>query len=355
MSWMIYGAYGFTGALAVEVAIARGHRPTLVGRDEARVRALAERHELPWRAIDLDESEKLREAVRDVDAVLHCAGPFSATFRPMADACLEERAHYLDITGEIGVLEAAARRHETAMAQGVVVMPAVGFDVVPTDCTAKRLAEALPGATHLDLAFSGVTKMTSGTARSTVEGMKHAGAERVDGTIIPCPPASRTRMVPFHDKERHCVIVPWGDVSTAYHTTGIPNIRTWTSLAPSAVKWVRLGGPLRPLLSTAPVQWALKRAVNRWVKGPPPELQESGSCQIWGQARLGDQTVTARLSGPEAYRLTAQTAVRCVERVLAGEAEPGFRTPAGAFGAGLIEEIEGVVVHPIERSGSSVQ
>ncbi|MBD89661.1 MAG: saccharopine dehydrogenase [Deltaproteobacteria bacterium] len=352
---MIYGAYGFTGRLVVEVALARGHKPHLCGRDETRVRALAEAHGLPWSAVDLGEGAELRAALSDHEAVLHCAGPFSATFRPMADACLETGTHYLDITGEIGVLEAAARRHETAQAQGVVVMPAVGFDVVPTDCTAKRLSDALPGATHIDIAFCGVTKMTSGTARSTVEGMKHQGAERVDGRIVPCPPASMTRMVPFQDKERHCVIVPWGDVSTAFHTTGIPNVRTWTALPRSNVKWIRLGGPLRPLLGSAPVQWALKRAVDRWVKGPPPELRESGYSQIWGQARRGDETVTATLSGPEAYALTAEAAVRCVERVLAGEAEPGFRTPAGAFGAELIEDIEGVVAHPLERTGSSVQ
>jgi short subunit dehydrogenase-like uncharacterized protein len=355
LSWMIYGAYGFTGRLVVEVAVARGHKPTLCGRDETRLRALAESYGLPWKAISLDDPKGLRESLEDCDAVLHCAGPFSATFRPMVEACLDKSVHYLDITGEIGVLEAAARQHETAVAKGVVVMPAVGFDVVPTDCTARRLAEALPGATHLDIAFAGVTKMTSGTARSTVEGMKHEGAERVDGKIVSCPPASKTRSISFHDKERHCVIVPWGDVSTAFHTTQIPNIRTWTALPPSAVKWVRLGGPLRPILGSAPVQWLLKYLVDRWVKGPPAALREKGYCQIWGEARLGDETVTATMSGPEAYALTAETAVRCVERILAGDAEPGFRTPAGAFGASLIEDVQGVVIHPIERTGSSVQ
>lgn len=352
---MIYGAYGFTGRLAVEVAIARGHHPILCGRDEARLRPLAESFGLPWKAISLDDPDGLREGLEGSSAVLHCAGPFSATFRPMVDACLDKGVHYLDITGEIGVLEAAARRHETAVTQGIVVMPAVGFDVVPTDCTARRLAEALPGATHLELAFAGVTKMTSGTARSTIEGMKTQGAERVDGRIVSCPPASKTRMITFHDKERHCVIVPWGDVSTAFRTTQIPNIRTWTALPQSNVKWVRLGGPLRPILGSRPVQWILKRMVDRWVKGPPPELREKGYCQVWGEARLGDETVTARLTGPEAYALTAETGVRCVERVLAGDTEPGYRTPAGAFGASLIEDVEGVVIHPIERRGSSVQ
>ena len=276
------------------------------------------------------------------------SSPFSTTSRPMIDACLERGAHYLDITGEIGVLESAARRTDDASAAGVVIMPAVGFDVVPTDCTARRVAEALPGATHLEIAFAGVTSMSAGTARSTIEGMKHRGAERIDGAIVSCPPASETRMVPFADKDRHCVIVPWGDVSTAFYTTGIPNIRTWTGLAPSAVKWVRLGGPLRPLLSASPVQWMMKAMANHFVDGPSAGLREAGYCQIWAQARRGDDVAVARMTGPEAYQLTAETAVRCVEKVLAGETEPGFRTPAGAFGHGLIEEVPGVEAHPVE-------
>jgi short subunit dehydrogenase-like uncharacterized protein len=348
---MIYGAYGYTGRLVVDLALSRGHRPTLAGRNAARVQALAEEHGLPWCAVDLGDEAGLAEAVAGAEAVLHCAGPFSETFRPMAQACLAGQTHYLDITGEIGVLEAAARRHETAKERGVILMPAVGFDVVPTDCTARRLADALPGATHLDIAFAGMTAMSAGTARSTIEGMAHRGAERVDGRIVSCPVASHTRTISFADKERHCVIVPWGDVSTAFHTTGIPNIRTWTALHPSAVKWVRLGGPLRPVLGAAPVQWALKKMANHFIDGPDAEAREGGACQIWGQARRGDEVVTARLTGVEAYRLTAETAVLCVEKVLAGEAAPGFHTPAGAFGSGLIEEIPGTVAHPLERTG----
>jgi short subunit dehydrogenase-like uncharacterized protein len=350
MSWMIYGAYGYTGRLAVELALARGHRPTLAGRDPEKVEALAKAHDLPWRAVGLAEEAALAEAVAGMDAVLHCAGPFSETFKPMAQACMAGKTHYLDITGEIGVLEAAARMGPGAAEQGIVLMPAVGFDVVPTDCTARRLADALPGATHLDIAFAGMTAMSAGTARSTIEGMSHRGAERIDGRIVSCPAASQTREIAFADKERHCVIVPWGDVSTAFHTTGIPNIRTWTALPPSAVKWVRLGGPLRPFLGSAPVQWTLKKLANHFIDGPDEDARQGGVSQIWGQARRGDEVVTARLSTMEAYRLTAETGLRCTEKVLAGEAEPGFQTPAGAFGSGLIEEIEGTVAHALERS-----
>src|SRR5690606_5088937 len=91
-----------------------------------------------------------------VDLVLHCAGPFGETSRPMLKACLRAGAHYLDITGEIAVFEAVMARDPEIRRAGVAAIPGVGFDVVPTDGLAALLGQALPGATHLELAFAGL-------------------------------------------------------------------------------------------------------------------------------------------------------------------------------------------------------
>ena len=71
----------------------------------------------------------------------------------MIETCLISRTHYLDITGEIDVFVAAQHRHAEAQAAGIVICPGVGFDVIPTDCLAAVLKEALSDATHLVLAF----------------------------------------------------------------------------------------------------------------------------------------------------------------------------------------------------------
>ena len=110
MSWMIYGSYGYTGRLITQLAVERGHQPTLAGRNEAKLKAQAQELGLPWSVVDLADAQGLRGALSTTTAVLHCAGPFSSTFQPMLDACLETGVHYLDITGEIGVLESAARQ-----------------------------------------------------------------------------------------------------------------------------------------------------------------------------------------------------------------------------------------------------
>src|SRR2546423_12298218 len=148
MAWMIYGANGYTGQLLAEAAAAAGERPVLAGRNDGAGRAGANRSGLPWRAFPLT-----RPGLEGIDLVLNCAGPFSATSRPLVDACLRGRAHYLDITGGLDVIEAAMVREAEARAANVALIPAVGFDVVPSDCLAALLHRKLPGAVRLELAF----------------------------------------------------------------------------------------------------------------------------------------------------------------------------------------------------------
>jgi hypothetical protein len=50
---LIYGATGYTAKLVVEHAVASCLRPILAGRNEPKVRQLAERHGLDWRAFSV--------------------------------------------------------------------------------------------------------------------------------------------------------------------------------------------------------------------------------------------------------------------------------------------------------------
>ena len=131
---LIYGATGYTGKLIAKTAVDRGARPILAGRNLEKVRAVAEPLGLAALAFDLRDPGRIDAAIKDVSVVLNVAGPFSATSRPMADACLRNHVHYLDITGEIDVFEALAARDAEAKSRGVMLLSGVGFDVVPSDC-----------------------------------------------------------------------------------------------------------------------------------------------------------------------------------------------------------------------------
>ena len=345
MRYLIYGAYGYTGTLIAERALEQGHVPLLAGRDEGRLRALARSLDLEARAVALDEPGRLRDVLDTVPAVLHCAGPFSATSAPMVAACLDTGTHYLDITGEIPVFQALQDWEAEAAEAGVTLLPGVGFDVVPTDTLAASLAEQGPSATSLEIAFVGAGSVSKGTLKTAVEQLGEGGRVRREGRVVEVPPGWTSRTVPFADRPRTVVSIPWGDVVTAGHSTGIPNVTVYTVLPAPLRRLLPLVRPLQGLLGWPPVLALLKWAVDRWAPDPTPADREQGWTRVWVAARSGDGTRrTAHLRGPEAYTLTARTAVAAVERIVEDPPDPGFHTPSTALGGSFACEIEGVEV-----------
>lgn len=334
---LLYGATGYTGRLILEEALARGVRPILAGRNAASVAALAAPHGLESRSASLDDAAALDRALAGVRLVIHCAGPFGRMSPPMVEACVRNRVHYLDITGEIAVFERLAAMTARFAAAGITVIPGVGFDVVPSDCLAAHLKHRLPGATDLTLAFVGGTGLSHGTATTMVENIGEGGAVRRNGRIERVPAAFATRDVDFGDRVRHCMSIPWGDVSTAYHSTNIPNITVYTAVAPKTVRMLRLGRPLLPLLGTALAQRWLKARIDARAPGPSAERRAGAHSRLWAEVRDGAGNVArARLVAPDGYSLTAMTAVAAAVRVLAGGVATGFLTPSAAFGRDFI-------------------
>ena len=341
--WMIYGANGYTGALVVEQAAARGHRPIIAGRDEAAIGALAAKYQCPKRCFSLDDAKKLRDAVEGVPLVLNCAGPFDATAPPLMDACLAAQAHYLDITGEIDCIEAAAKLHQRAARRGVVLIPAVGFDVVPTDCLAAMLAERLPTANKLQLAFRPDGRMSPGTARTMVRHLPEGGRVRKEGQIIHVPVAWKMKRIDFHDGPAWTVTIPWGDVASAFHSTGIGDIEVYVAMPRRRMLWLRRLRWLLPLTRPSLVRKSLEQLVLSRIQGPSAEERQRSQTSIWGQVEDDrGQRAEMQLTTPGGYQLTAVSAVAAAERVLQDPPASGFATPSKAFGAEFVLQLPGV-------------
>jgi short subunit dehydrogenase-like uncharacterized protein len=343
---LIYGANGYTGELITRYAVERGMSPIIAGRNQRAIEEMAEKHGLEPRIFALDERDKLDAALSDVEMMLHCAGPFSLTSRPMVEACLRNKKHYTDITGEIAVFEACAALDKKAQDAGVMLMPGVGFDVVPSDCLARHLKDRLPTATHLSLAFYGMGRLSHGTRATMTMNVGKGGAIRKDGKITSVPAAWKTREIDFGALDGSRVVktgvtIPWGDVATAYYSTGIPNIEVFTVVPRPALKMMKLSRYLGWLLATKPLQSILQKQIP--PGGPSDEERARGKALMWGEARddAGNR-VESRQQGPEGYTLTAFAALNIVERILAGNFNAGYQTPAKAYGADLVLQIEGV-------------
>ncbi len=341
--FIIYGSYGYTGRLVVAESLRRGHRPLLAGRDAARVETQAREAGLPWTAVSLDEPESLARTLSQALVVLHCAGPFSRTARPMVDACLATGAHYLDITGEIAVFEALAARDAAARDAGIVVMPGTGFDVVPSDSMAAWLKARLPDAVSLALAIRGGGRLSHGTATTMVENAGQGGAVRRDGRIVRVPAAFKSRMVDFGDGPQATITIPWGDISTAWHTTRIPDIEVYAAATPAMRRNAIIADKLAPVIRLGPVQRFLKKRIDAAPAGPSDATRARTTSAVWGEARSeSGAVVTGLIRGPNGYDLTAASAVRIAEAVAQGLVKPGFRTPAGALGPDFVLALPGV-------------
>jgi short subunit dehydrogenase-like uncharacterized protein len=342
-TFLLYGANGYTGQLILEHALRARVRPIVGGRNTAAITALAKRHRLKARVFEVTDEAAATDALTGVRAVLNAAGPFHRTALPMARACLQTGTHYLDITGEIDVFEALAQQDAAARRAGIMLLPGVGFDVVPTDCLAAHLKSRLPDASQLVLAFEGLGGLSRGTATTMVENMANGGAIRRDGCIERVPAAWKTRTVDFGDGPITTVTIPWGDVSTAYYSTGIGNIEVYMALPAPLIWQMQMTRYFDWFLQLSLVQNQLKAFIRAGVPGPGATTRAASSTAIWGEAtNARGKRVAARLYTPNGYTLTAMTALRAVQNAATGKVKRGFQTPSRAFGRNFILQFDGV-------------
>jgi short subunit dehydrogenase-like uncharacterized protein len=343
-NFLIYGSYGYTGSLIVEQAVKEGLKPLLAGRDEQLLHAQAEKFGLEYRAFSIEDNAALDSALLEVDTVLHSAGPFVLTFRQMAEACIRTKRHYVDISGEIEGFEALAAMDEEAKRAGIMLLPGGGFDVVPSDCLIAHVAGKLPSATHLELYIKSIGGGVSrGTARSGIENMQREGRIRRDGKIVSVPNVWDSKDVDFGCGPSHLVTMGWGDVSTAYHSTGIPNVTVYMGFPAAMVSMMRLTRYFGFLLYTRSARDFIKWIIGKFLApGPSRKQNDNGLSLLIAEVTDGKNIVRAKLKTPEAYYLTSLTAVEIMKRILDGNYKAGFQTPSKVYGADFILQFTGV-------------
>jgi short subunit dehydrogenase-like uncharacterized protein len=342
---LIYGANGYTGRLIAREAAQRGLKPLLAGRNRDEVDALAKELGLLRRVFELNNPVEIARNLDGVNVVLHCAGPFSKTAAPMLEACLNANVHYLDITGEIAVFEMCHRVHARAQHQGTVVLPGSGFDVVPTDCLAAMLKQRLPDATSLVLAFEAGGGPSPGTAATSVEGMAQGGRARIAGEVRPVPLAWKSRQFLRDGKPRTAMTIPWGDVYTAFVSTGIPNIETYMAVPPKTIGRLRWMRHIQPLLALRSVQNFMKRRVLAATPGPSEQRRRDSGCHVWGEVRnVAGNQVGLELETPNGYDLTVTASLGIAEYLLGRTSPPagGYFTPSQLMGADYVLKLPGV-------------
>jgi short subunit dehydrogenase-like uncharacterized protein len=347
MRLILYGSYGYTGNLIAEKLSGLNLDVLLSGRNASKLKEQSETLNLPFQKASLDSENELDMLLNAGDTVLHCAGPFIDTWEPMANACLRNGCHYLDITGEIQVFESLHALDNKFRNENLMAMPGTGFDVVPTDCMASYLNEKLPGASGLELAFAGLgSGVSRGTLKTMIGNLGKGGAIRLNGRIENVKSAWRCKNIDFGfgTNEKMAVTIPWGDISTAFYSTGIKNITVFMAMPRKQINMLRLSEYLKPLLRTVAAKSVFNHFAERGKPGPDKNERHNGKSMVWGEVSNDyGETKSAVLQTMEGYRLTSESAVLISRKVLKGDFKPGFQTPSLAYGPDLILELDETV------------
>jgi len=340
---IIYGSYGYTGILITEECKVKGLKILLSGRNSAKLKHQSDATGYPFEEADINDDSALTRLLEKGKLVIHCAGPFHITAKQMVNACLTTGTHYIDITGEYPVFELLAGYDLRALERGIVIIPGTGFDVVPTDCLAVHLKNRLPEATHLQLGFTmsqgGISR---GTARTMIEGLGYGGMIRRNGKLTPIALGDKVMEINFGDFKKKALCIPWGDIATAWRSTGIPNIEVYSGIPDRAIRAAKMSRWFNWLLRKPWIKSYLRKKVDARPAGPNEQKLHKGKSYLWGSVSDNKGNVEeARIKTLSGYLLTSKTAVLIATKIISTEVRPGYFTPAQYFGEGLIFEVEG--------------
>lgn len=272
-----------------------------------------------------------------------------------AQACIRAGAHYLDVSGEVESIDAVRALHDEAVSAGVLLMPAVGFDVVASDCLAAYVALRVASPRALTIGISGLRFLSRGSARTAADDIFGGVAVRRGGALERIPSGSLRRSLDYGTGPRPSTAVSWGDVVTAYYTTGIPDITVFFEENPIN-RMALLGARLWQPFAGQPLFRAWVEAhVMMLPEGPTEEERAACTVDVLAEVESSrGERRSARLRAPEAYTFTSRSAVAVAQRVLAGDIEPGFQTPGRLYGPDFVLGIEGVErVDEVKRARSA--
>ncbi|MGM9454475.1 saccharopine dehydrogenase family protein [Legionella bozemanae] len=345
-NFLIYGSYGYTGNLIAQLSVQQGLKPILAGRDEEKLKRQANSLNLEYRVFDVNDLEQTKNALKDLVVVLHCAGPFKYTYKNMALACLAVKTHYMDITGEVRVIEQLMTMNEYAKAAGIMLLPGSGFDVVPSDCLTAYLKQCLPDANHLVLALGTFTKnnglsISHGTAKTMMEDIPEGTLIRDNGSLKKVPFCWKTQFFDFGtSKKLLCATISWGDLASAWWSTQIPHIEIYMALPKKIIQLRSLINPFKRVLGWPPIKKYIMHKINQLPAGPTEKQRQNSIVKIYGEvSNEAGKKMAALMTTPNGYTLTALSTLMIIQHVLSGNAPIGFQTPSSAYTEDLVMKI----------------
>jgi len=331
---LIYGANGYTGKLFAKHLIAKGIKPILAARS-AKVEQTGKELNCDTRIFSTDDAT---EHLHDIDFLVNLAGPFSATQDGLIKGSINSRTHYLDIAGEFAEMKNAFKYDLDAKESGIVILPAAGFGVVPTDVAAKLACSKISNPNQLTIAYATVGGASRGTLKTVLKDIQKTGHILKDGQYEMALPAKSKIDVTVFEKKFKAVYNPWrADLFTAHLSTSINDIETYSEFPGFVVSMMK--GKLIWLKNLL-----LNRLINFLPEGPSESQLKKGKTYIKAIAKNDNNEVASvEIKGPEAYSFTVMSIEKLIELIGEYKGEKGYLTPS-MLGTEWLKGIEGVEI-----------
>lgn len=337
---MIYGANGYSAQLIIEECLTKNIKPILAGRNVKSVQQLAQKYNCDFRTFDLSDDKVVDSAIEDVHTLINCAGPFKFTAKELIEACLRTKTNYLDITGEIPVLHLAFSKLKDAIRNKIIILPSVGFDIIPTDCLAKRMSELMPDAKYLKLGLiNNRGKISRGTLLTTLEFLAGKGMIRRDNKLIESGIGELTVNVKLKDFSFKGISIPWGDVYSTIYSTKISNAEVYLAVSDLLYYFRNFAVFFLKILKIKFIKKLISAFIKKNITGPSKQERDSAKTFIWCRVENTKGEMKEEVyQVMEGYNLTAKGAVECALRVMRNNLKPGVYTPALAFGSDFLNQ-----------------
>ena len=342
---MLYGANGYTSRLIIKELVGQNIKPILAGRNQEKINNLADKHGFDSSIFSLDNTDNIDKNLRDIDVLINAAGPYSLTAKPLINACIRTKTNYIDITGEIDVFVYAQTKHADAKDAGIIICPGVGFDVIPTDCLSVILKDKLPDANELNICFFSENGRPSiGTAKTSIEGLSNGGRIRKDGKIEQVALAHAVKEIDYGQGPKMAMSIPWGDVATAYFSTGIPNIVVYIPRSQRGINKIKKQRKWLFILKLKLVQNYLKNKMDKKIinGGDTDEQHAKSKMWVWAEVKNNEgRSESGYFQVANGYDVTGYGAMFFAKAIMKNKFDGGYYTPSLLLGANIIESLPG--------------
>ena len=328
---VVIGATGYTGGLVARALTHGRDSVVLAARDPDRLaEAAAGAGNPPTQPVDVTDPGSLRSLIREGDAVINTAGPFTELGDPVVAACVDIGAHYLDTTGEQPFMKATYERyHDAARRAGVSVVNAMAFEYALGDCAVALAADGLGPLRSLDVVYAwGGTASSRGTRRTVLRMLGRGAHQRHDGAYHRRPAGTGSRRVTLASgRTLHAVQFGAGEVVTAPRYLEVRDARGWVVVGKTAARIAPVVAPALPYVM--PLLRPVLQPLATWKPDPTPAEREASDFTIRVELEAADGAKAAlEVQGSDPYGLTADAAIHGARRVLEPDAPRGVLAPS---------------------------